>query len=204
MPAPTVRTRPPIEAAVQAFESSPESRAAEHLADYSFRFEEEPRSIHAVPRPAEEGPWSLAQTLQELRLRGVVLLSTRRGIRVRHAHRLEALAAAVRRHEPSVRLWLALGGDVGAPPYGWDDEADLHVRWMETRFVPGRDPVRLRPGVAVTDWARFAASVRDRVEAGPDAPCAAGLRRDLADLFARHAVLDAPAVLGHHLPARAA
>lgn len=192
-----------VEAAVSAFESTPASRAAEHLAEYSFRFEPSALSPYAVPRPGSDEPWTLAQTLQEIRLRGVTLTNTSRGLRVRHAHRLGALAVAVRRHEPAVRLWLSLGGNAGAPPRGWDDEADLHLRWLTARFEPGREPVALRPGVSVTDWPRFAASVHDRAEAGPDAPTAASLRRDLADLFAHYAVLDAPAVVGH-LSARAA
>lgn len=192
-----------IEAAVIAFESTPASRAAEHLAEYSFQFAPEAPAPHSVPRPAEGEAWSLAQTLQELRLRGVSLQPSTRGLRVPHAHRLRALAAAVRRHEPAIRLWLEMGADRGTPPQGWDDELDLHARWLEQRFTPGRDAVALRPGVSVTDWPRFAASVRARLHAGPDAPTADGLRRDLADLFTRHAVLDAPAVVGH-VPARAA
>lgn len=202
MPA-TSAPPPAIEAAAAAFESTPESRAAEHLAEYSFQFEPGAPAPYAVPRPQEGGAWTLAETLQEIRLRGATVVETSRGLRVRHAHRLGALAPAVRRYEPAVRLWLTLGGDRGTPAGGWDDEVDLHRRWLTAPFVPDRDVVDLRPGVSVTDWPRFVASVRDRLEAGPEAPCAGSVRRDLADLFARHAVLDAPAVVGH-VPARAA
>ena len=170
---------------------SPTPRA-EHLAEYSFQFDvEAARPPHPVRRPREGERWTLAQTLQEVRLRGVEVVEAVGGLRVRHAHRLPALVAAVREHERSVRLWLRLGG--GAPARGWDDETWLRWTWLRSGPEPAL-PAALRPGVSVTDWERFVVSVADRIAAGPEAPCADGLRRDLADLFAAHAVLDAPAV----------
>ncbi|MDT0630423.1 hypothetical protein [Rubrivirga litoralis] len=182
----TVRDRPapPVEAA-------PTSRHAEHLAEYSFQFDvEAARPPHPVRRPAEGERWTLAQTLQEVRLRSVDVVEAVGGLRVRHAHRLPALAAAVREHQRAVRLWLRLGA--GAPARGWDDETWLRWTWLRSA-PPLPHPAALRPGVSVTDWSQFMISVADQIAAGPEAPTAAGLRRDLADLFAAHAVLDVPA-----------
>lgn len=182
----TVRDRPapPVEAA-------PTSRRAEHLAEYSFRFDAAAaRPPHPVRRPAEGERWTLAQTLLEIRLRSAEVVEAVGGLRVRHAHRLPALVAAVREHERAVRLWLRLGA--GAPARGWDDEAWLQWTWLRSA-PPLPHPAALRPGVSVTDWDPFVISVADRIASGPDAPTADGLRRDLADLFAAHAVLDAPA-----------
>ena len=182
----TDRPAPPV-----SFDAAPTPRA-EHLAEHSFQFDvEAARPPHPVQRPRDGERWTLAQTLQEVRLRGVEVIEAVGGLRVRHAHRLPALVAAVREHERAVRLWVRLGA--GAPARGWDDETWLRWTWLRS----GPDvtvPAALRPGVAVTDWERFVVSVADRIAAGPEAPCADGLRRDLADLFAAHAALDAPAV----------
>ena len=193
---------PAFDAAVLAHDRDPASRRAEHLAEYSFRFDDcTAASPFAVPRPMGDGPWTLAQTLQEIRLRGASVIESTRGLRVRHAHRLPGLAQAVRLHEDAVRLWLSLGQPV--PRQGWDDETELHRLWMSERLAASSQPVLLRPGVSITDWARFATSVHERAEAGPDAPCASGLRRDLADLFSRYAVLG-PQPQAERRPARAA
>lgn len=192
-----------VDAAVAAHESRPTSRHLEHLADYSFRFDADAAPPPALlPRPAEGEAWPLALTLQEVRLGRARVVEGSRGLRVRHAHIVPGLAAAVERHAPTVRLWLRLGGP-DADRGGWDDLTWLHAQWLEREFAPPRGPVALRPGVSVTDWPRFRASVADRLGAGPDAPCADGLRRDLADLFGRHAVLSPPAP-AERLPARAA
>ena len=170
--------------------TTPDAACADHLTGYSFQFDSAAaRPAYPVQRPADGEQWTLAQTLQEVRLRGVRVVEAVGGLRVRHAHRLPALAAAVRDHERGVRLWLRLGG--GVPARGWDDETWLQWTWLRS----GPDvtaPVVLRAGVSVTDWDRFVLSVADRITAGPDAPCADGLRRDLSDLFAAHAVLGAP------------
>jgi hypothetical protein len=195
------RPAAPVQAALNAHDAVPTCRQSEHLADYSFRFDTDAASPpHAVPRPRAGEAWTLAQTLQEVRLRRAVVVETSGGVRVRHAHLLADLDRAVRRHEPAVRLWLALGAP--APEGGWDDATALRARWLAGRFRPGRGPVALRPGVSVTDWARFTASVGARLAAGPAGPEAEMLRRDLSDLFGRHAALDAPAPA--HAPARAA
>lgn len=180
----------------------PSSREAAHLAEYSFQFDEAAvRPAHPVERPRQGERWTLAQTLLEIRLRQTEVIEAVGGLRVRHAHRLPALVAAVREHERALRLWLRLGRAV--PARGWDDETWLQWTWLRSGPRPAL-PVSLRPGIAVTDWDRFVTSVADRIVAGPDAPCAAGLRRDLGDLFASHADLDAPTIASTWRRARAA
>lgn len=172
-----------------SLDAPPPGRHAEHLAEYSFQFDAEAvRPPHPTQRPRDGERWTLGQTLQEIRLRSITVVEAVGGLRVRHAHRLPALAAAVREHERGVRLWLRLGA--GAPARGWEDELWLQWTWLRSGPAPPV-PVTLRPGVAVTDWDRFVLSVADRVAAGPNAPTADGLRRDLGDLFASHAALDA-------------
>jgi hypothetical protein len=159
-----------------------------HLADYSFRFDVD------APRPAVERPegpgetWTLAQTLQELRYRNARLVRTTRGLRVRHAHRMLELSAAVRRHADAVGLWLDL--DRPEPAHGWDDEVALQAAWFRTHLSGPQTPLMLRPGVAITDWPTFLVSVEGRLAEGPGAPCADGLRRDLGDLYERYARTD--------------
>ena len=170
-------------------EPAPSDGRSEHLAEYSFQFDSAAvRPPRPVERPRDGERWTLAQTIQEVRLRSVEVVEAVGGLRVRHAHRLPALVAAVREHERGVRLWVRLGG--GAPARGWDDETWLQWTWLRSGPRPA-SPVPLRPGVSVTDWDRFVTSVADRIAAGPEAPCADGLRRDLGDLFTAHAVLDA-------------
>ena len=181
---------------------TPSAGYSEHLAEYSFQFDVAAvRPAHPVERPRDGERWTLAQTIQEVRLRSVEVIEAVGGLRVRHAHRLPALVAAVRDHERGVRLWLRLGA--GTPARGWDDETWLHWTWLRSGPQPS-SPVALRPGVSVTDWGRFVVSVADRIAAGPEAPTADGLRRDLGDLFAAHAVLDAPTAAAAWRPARAA
>ena len=183
-------------------EVAPAVRRAVHLGDYSFQFDEAAvRPPHPVERPHAGERWTLAQTLQEIRLRRSEVLETVGGLRVRHAHRLPALVAAVREHEGAVRLWLRLGA--GTPARGWDDETWLWWTWLRSGVRPA-EPVALRPGVSVTDWDRFVTSAADRIAAGPDAPCAESLRRDLGNLFARHADLSAPVATSAWRPSRAA
>ena len=174
MSAPSVLTR-----ALHAHDERPDSRSAAHLADYSFRFDTAAAELRALPESGLD--WTLAQTLAELRRRGSTVTATSRGLRLAHAHRMPQLAEAVGRHERGVRAWLDLGART-APPLGWDDETDLLVRWLDARPAPA-SPVALRPGISVTDWPRFRASVAGRFAEGPAAPCADGLRRDLRDLF---------------------
>ena len=197
MPAPLL---PALDRALSAHEADPTSRAGAHLADHSFRFD-----VHAptwpVPRPRPGEPWTLAQTLQEVRIRNAAVVRTSRGLRVRHAHLMADLARSVEAHADAVGLWLDLGRP--EPAHGWDDETALRLGWLRERLGSPQTPVALRPGVAVVDWPAFVGSVEGRYAQGPAAPCADGLRRDLEDLFAAQARLDAPAVVGH-VPARAA
>ena len=165
--------------ALDEHDGSPEARPARHLADYSFRFDTDAPVVEALPASGMD--WTLAQTLGDLRRRGTRIDVGSRGLRVRHAHRVPQLAVAVARHERAVAAWLGLG-PARPPALGWDDEVDFLARWLDARPEPA-GPVALRPGVSVTDWARFRASVADRFAAGPDAPCADGLRRDLRDAF---------------------
>lgn len=179
---------PALQRALDTFEAAPTDRTLAHLADYSFRFDA------AAPRPAVDRPtgsgeaWTLAQTLQEIRYRNARLVRTTRGLRVRHAHRMLELSAAVRRHAEAVGLWLDL--DQPAPAHGWDDEVALQAAWLRARLAAPRTPLVLRPGVSVTDWPTFRGSVEGRLAEGPDAPCAEGLRRDLRDLYERYARTD--------------
>lgn len=167
--------------ALQSHDRQPASRSAEHLAGYSFRFDTTAPPVRPT-LPASGMEWTASQTLAELRRRAVTVERSSRGLRVRHAHRLPQLAVAVARHERIVGAWLDVGG-ASAPDHGWDDETDLLIRHLRQRPAP-TEAVALRPGVAVTDWSRFAESVEGRFAEGPDAPCADGLRRDLQDLFA--------------------
>ncbi|PAP77424.1 hypothetical protein [Rubrivirga marina] len=179
---------PALQRAFDTFEAAPTDRRNAHLADYSFRFDADaPRP--AVTRPDGPGDsWTLAQTLQEIRFRNARLVRTTRGLRVRHAHRMLELSAAVRRHAEAVDLWLDL--DQPAPAHDWDDEVTLQAAWLRARLASPQTPLVLRPGVSITDWPTFSASVEGRLVEGPDAPCADGLRRDLRDLYERYAQTD--------------
>ncbi len=178
---------PALQRALSAYEAAPTTRSGAHLADYSFRFDAD---ALPTPSPRPTGPgsaWTLAETLAELRLRDTGVVDTTRGLRVRHAHRVPEVAAAVHAHADAVRLWLDLGRP--APTGGWDDEVALQAAWLDARLGTPPTPVALRPGVSVTDWARFRHSVDGALAQGPDAPSAAVVRRDLADLYAGHARL---------------
>lgn len=168
-----------------------DSYTSRHLAEYSFRFASEDVEPLAelVEVPTDSAAWSLAHTLAEVRRRGAVLTRASRGVKLRHGHRLPALAAAVRQHEPALVTWLDLGGpDAAAPrPFdavAWDDEVRLHAVWFSHVAVDLPVPFPLRPGVVIADASLFRASVAGRLAAGPDAPSAPGLRSDLAALFA--------------------
>lgn len=190
---------PALDRALSAHEADPTSRSGAHLAEYSFRFEPE-APVAPVPRPQSDDEWTLAQTLQELRLRGVAVERTSRRLHVRHGWRLPALAEAVRQHETAVAVWLDLGRP--APTLGWDDATALHVAWLRRTPHP-TDPVDLHAGVRVTDWSRFVDSVVGRYEVGADVLGSDGLRRDVSAAFGLLArVSGTPRVL--HRPARAA
>ncbi|MEM0963575.1 MAG: hypothetical protein AAGK21_13680 [Bacteroidota bacterium] len=174
---------PALDHALSAHEADPTGQTCAHLGAYSFRFAPEP-PVPIVQRPADDEAWTLAQTLQELRLRHTDIVRTTRGLRVRHAWRIPQLAEAVQRHEPAVMLWLELGRP--APSHGWDDATALHRHWLRDRFAPA-GPLALRNGITVTDWTRFSASVEGRYANGPDHVSAPQLRDDVATLFDRYA-----------------
>ena len=182
------RSQPVLQRALSAHEATPTSRTAAHLADAPFRFG--PPETHAPLTPRPMGPgtdWTLAETLRELRLRGAKVVETTLGLRVRHAHRMPEVAAAVRTHADAVRLWLRLGRP--APEAGWDDVVTLQAAWRRERFAHPLAPVALRTGVTVADWPRFVAHLEAAYAGGPTGPLADAVRRDLGDLFARYAWL---------------
>jgi len=192
-----------VERALSAHEAAPTVRSNAHLSDASFRFDAA-APTGPTPRPRPDAPgasWSLAQTLQELRIRGARVVRTTRGLRVLHAHRRPALADAVAAHAAQVGLWLDLGRP--APAHAWDDELAMQRAWLLARLGTPQMPLALRPGLSVTDWAQFVASVEGRYAVGPEAAGADGLRRDLGDLFEAYARTPAPAVRERR-PARAA
>lgn len=190
---------PALGRAQSAFDADPTSRSAAHLAEYSFRFApDEPAAVPAPP--SEDGPWTLDQTLRELRRRDLSVDRTSRGLHVRHGWRVPALADAVRQHEVAVTAWLDLGRP--APTRDWDDETTLHVAWLRAQPRPA-SPVALHAGVTISDWPRFVDSVEGRMAAGPQVRGADSLRRDLAALFARLATPAPVHSLGRR-PARAA
>ena len=177
---------PVLQRALSAHEATPTSRTAAHLADAPFRFG--PPEHHAQPVPRPEGPgahWTPAETLCELRIRGAKVVETTLGLRVRHAHRLPEVAAAVRAHADTVRLWLRLGRP--APEAGWDDGVALQAAWRRERFAAPLAPVALREGVTVADWPRFVGQLEAAYAEGPTGPLADAVRRDLGDLFDRYA-----------------
>lgn len=184
------RTLPPVlDRSLSAHESDPTSRSASHLADAPFRFGPDAPQV-AAPRPTGPGAdWSLAETLCELRLRNAQVAVSTVGLRVRHAHRMPEVAAAVQAHAAPVRLWLDLGRP--APEAGWDDETALRASWLRTQFGTPAEPTMLRPGVTVSNWPRFASGLESALSKGPTGPLADSARRDLGDLFTRYALAEA-------------
>lgn len=183
-----------LDAARAAHRADRHSTAGAHLGDYAFRFDAGAAPVRpTVPRPSPDADWTLAETLQELRLRRVELVLASSGLKVVHGHRLPPLVRNVARHAGALTLWTLLGGHAAPDALAWDDETRLHAGWLLRLFEPTHTPVALRPGVSVTDWPRFRRSVSDRLALGPDAPHADGLRADFAGLFARHAEASVPA-----------
>ncbi|WP_412067712.1 hypothetical protein [Rubrivirga sp. IMCC43871] len=191
---------PVLDRALAAHEAATD-RSGAHLADADFRFAAPPvGQTSARPNGLPGAEWTLAQTLGEIGIRRVRVVRSTRGLKVRHAHRLPDLVAAVRNHALAVGLWLDLGQP--APFEGWDPATALRLTWLRERLGDPSGLV-LRPAETISDGDRFLASVVSRIDAGPSAPCAASVRRDLADLFDRHARTTATPVLGR-IPARAA
>ncbi|WP_412063249.1 hypothetical protein [Rubrivirga sp. IMCC45206] len=191
---------PALDRALAAHEAATD-RSGAHLADAAFRFAAAaPAVVSTRPIGLSGDEWTLAQTLGEIRIRRARVVRSTRGLKVRHAHRLPELDRAVRRHARAVGLWLDLGQP--APADGWDDATALRLAWLRERLG---DPTGLvlRPAETIADGPRFLMSVATRIEAGPTAPSADSVRRDLADLFDRHA-RTAKVPAGGRAPARAA
>lgn len=191
----------PLDAASAAHDADPFGRSSAHLAGYSFRFDTAAAVLDEAPAPPAGRDWSLAETFGEIARRGARLRLGSGGVRLTHAHRLPDLARAVARHAGPLAVWLRLGLDrdaaqrvpltssspVGFGATAWDSVTRLHAAWFVRLFdaPPGRLP--LRPGVSITDFPTFRASVAGRLAAGPDAAGADGLRADLAALYDRFA-----------------
>lgn len=186
--------RPAADRAREAFDERPADHPAAHLAEFRFRFGPETAApaFGPVPRPVPGEAWTLAQTLQEIRLRKLTLVATSRGVHCRRRGLGSdvALDAALARFAGPLRVWLRLGGaDAERPaPWdggGWDDATRLFAVWFGLLFEPPALPLALRPGERVTDWSRFRESVAARLVDGPERPHAARVTSDLAALYER-------------------
>ena len=140
----------------------------------------------------QSAPWTLAQTLDTLRQRRLVLIDTSNGLRVKHQHRhdLPGLADALAAYAEPLRLWLRLGGSEARTPapwtaVAWDPATRLFAAWFGLEFVMPTVPASLHPGEVIRDWVRFRASVIDRLALGPMDPGADRLRAELAALYVR-------------------
>ncbi len=186
-----------LAAASAAHDADPFGRDCAHLAEYSFQFD---TAAVCEPSVVEKDvlAWTLADTLAELRHRGAGLHLSSVGLRLAHAHRLPNLAHAVQRHAGPLTTWVRLGLDrehsvprtVGmrVVPFGatdWDEVTRLHAAWFVRMFEAPDGRTMLRPGVTITDWSVFRASVAGRLAAGPSSAGADGLRGDLGDLYAQ-------------------
>lgn len=144
----------------------------------------------------------LEDLLSRLDRPGRQLVETSRGLRLRRPRLSEdEVCSGVAVHAAALRVAHRLDKldpvDTPARKAAWRvDEwgpvTALHARWTAHLFEPPESAVRLRPGVRVTDWDRFRASIAERYAAGPASPYADGLRADLHALFERFA---APPVL---------
>lgn len=185
------RTAPPTpdEALSAALAGDATDRSGAYLADFAFRHGPAPDTValSTVPRPAAGEEWTLAQTLQEVRLQRVALVETSHGVRLRHPGRVAPdLARAVARYAGPLRVSLRLAAahvPAAWRAHGWDDATRLHAAWFGVEFEIPAVPLVLRPGVRVTDAARFRASVAERLAAGPG-PAAGSVAEDLAALYA--------------------
>jgi len=176
-----------------ALAADPADRSGAHLADFPLRMGSEAPALPAVARPLPGAEWTLAQTLQEVRLGRVALVESSRGVRPRHGHLVTPeLARAVARFAGPLRVWLRLGVGNGRVPTPWraetwDDAVRLHASWFGLVFDPPVLPLTLRAGERVQDWGRYRDGVAARLAAGPTAPGAERLAADLAALYTRFA-----------------
>ena len=140
----------------------------------------------------------LSRLLTQLDRPAHQFVESSRGLRLRRPRLADAQTrASVAHHAAALRVArrLDLLDPLDSPARrdawrveSWGAETALHARWLAHLFSAPDAPVPLRPGVRVTDWDRFRASVAERYAAGPDGPYADGLRRDLAALFERYAL----------------
>lgn len=202
LPDPLMRSDARLDAAAAAHDADPLGRRGAHLTEYSFRFDtaavREDDAVDVSPEtPART--WTLGDTLDEIRRRGATLNLGSAGLRLAHAHRLPELARAVATHAQALTTWVRLGLDRETPgaaavsglrrvPFGateWDEATRLRAAWFVRMFRAPGGRIVLRPGVAITDYETFRASVAGRLAAGPASAGADGLRADLSDLYAQ-------------------
>lgn len=195
-----------LDAATAAHDADPFGHHGAHLARYSFRFDTDAVREAAAPTDAPARTWSLDDTLGEIRRRGATLNLGSAGLRLAHAHRLPELARAVATHAGALATWVRLGLDreavgqnVGSGlrrvPFGateWDEATRLRAAWFVRMFEAPGGRIALRPGVSITDYSTFRASVAGRLAAGPTSAGADGLRADLADLYAQFGAAERP------------
>ena len=137
------------------------------------------------------------------------LVETSTGLRLRRPRLLDGdVCSGVAHHAPALRVAHRLDriDPVASPARRaawrvdeWGPVTALHARWLAHLFEAPDRPVVLRPGIRVTDWERFKASVAERYAAGPASPYADGLRADLKALFERFVA--PPALARQDVPA---
>ncbi|MFN3596658.1 MAG: hypothetical protein ACK41D_05240 [Rubricoccaceae bacterium] len=138
------------------------------------------------------------------------LVQSSDGLRLRHAHCVPALAAALSEHSEAVALWYRLRDTPAAHVAarlchpGWSAATRLHALWFVGAFAPPPASWMLDGARRVHDVARYRASVAERLAAGPDVAGACGVADELALLFARYGAPASAALSGRDLPARSA
>ena len=137
---------------------------------------------------------SLAETIDILYRRRLVLVETSRGLRIRHGHyhTTPALELALEAYAPALRVWLQLGGldfsSSCAWKTQWDHAVQLFAGWLIGLRTPPPCPIPLRDGVSITDWEQYKTSVFERLTLGPGSPYAEDLEAELTLLFTRLAI----------------
>ena len=186
-----------LDRAVAAHNADPHRADGRALAGLPLRFG--PPTPEAPAQPAAGADWTLAETLGEIERRGVRLVMSSRGLRVRHAHRLPDVARNAAHHEAALALWLSLRQRPAPAPFDareWDPAVRLHAAWFALCFEAPPTPFALRPGETVVDASLLRAGLAGRLAAGPLAPSAVRLRSELSALFERYALTQRDAVPG--------
>lgn len=187
-----------IDRAVAAHDAAPHDRTGEALAGLPLRFGAPEASGANYPAPGAD--WTLAETLGEVERRGVRLAVSSRGLKVRHANRLQDVARNVALHETACATWLSLRDAEVPAPFDapeWDPAVRLYAAWFALRFDVPPTPFALRPGETCVDASLLRAGIAGRLAAGPLAESAVRLRSELSSLFDRYAlgVVMTPVVL---------